>query len=155
MILKDILAISGQPGLFRFIAQGKGSIIVEHLETKKRTSAGGTAKVSSLDDIAIFAEKEDVPLGKVFDLVFEKEAGGPAPDAKADNELLKKWFGEVLPDYSRDKVYISDIKKVALWYNILHKLNLLVKEEEKQAEAGTETAANSEDSSAVEEPKSE
>jgi hypothetical protein len=129
MILKDILAISGEPGLFKFIAQGKNAIIVEHLETKKRSSAYGSAKVSSLEDIAIFTEKEDMPLGKVFDLIHEKENGGPAIDSKADAGKLKLWFEGILPEYSKDKVYISDIKKVAHWYNILHGLNLLVKDE--------------------------
>jgi division protein CdvB (Snf7/Vps24/ESCRT-III family) len=129
MILKDILSISGEPGLFRFIAQGKNAIIIEHLETKNRRSSFGSAKVSSLEDIAIFTEKEDMPLGKVFDLIYDKENGGPAIDAKADNKKLKEWFEGVLPEYSRDKVFTSDIKKVAQWYNILQKLNLLVKEE--------------------------
>jgi uncharacterized protein DUF6852/uncharacterized protein DUF5606 len=129
MVLKDILAISGEPGLFRFIAQGKNAIIVEHLETKKRSSAYGSAKVSSLEDIAIFTEKEDVPLGKVFDLIHEKEDGGTTIDSKSDIKNLKIWFEEVLPDYSKDKVYNSDIKKVAQWYNILQMLNLLIKEE--------------------------
>jgi len=129
MILKDILAISGEPGLFKFIAQGKNAIIVEHLETKKRSSAYGSAKVSSLEDIAIFTDKEDIPLGKVFDLIHEKENGGSTIDSKIDTGKLKIWFEEILPDYSKDKVYTSDIKKVAHWYNILHKLNLLVKEE--------------------------
>jgi hypothetical protein len=129
MVLKDIIAISGEPGLFRFIAQGKNSIIVEHLETKKRGSAYGSAKVSSLEDIAIFTEKEDVPLGKVFDMIYEKADGGVVIDPKADGEKLKIWFEEILPDYSKDKVYVSDIKKIAIWYNLLHKLNLLIKEE--------------------------
>jgi hypothetical protein len=135
MILKDILSISGETGLFRFIAQGKNAIIVEHLETKKRSSAYGSAKVSSLEDIAIFTDKEDLPLGKVFDLILEKENGGPAPDSKSDVIKLKAWFEGILPEYSKDKVYTSDIKKVAQWYNILHNLNLLVKEEpEKEVE---------------------
>jgi hypothetical protein len=129
MILKDILAISGEQGLFKFIAQGKNAIIVEHLETKKRSSAYGSAKVSSLDDIAIFTEKEDMPLAKVFDLIFEKENILPVPDSKGDINTLKNWFEGVLPEYSKDKVYASDIRKVANWYNILHRLNLLVKEE--------------------------
>jgi hypothetical protein len=143
MVLKDIMAISGEPGLFRFIAQGKNSIIVEHLETKKRSSAFGSAKVSSLEDIAIFTEKEDMPLSKVFDLIHDKAAGGPAIDSKADGNQLKIWFEGVLPEYDKDRVYTSDIKKVALWYNILHKLNLLVREEaeEKKPE---ETKANPE-----------
>lgn len=129
MILKDIIAISGEPGLFRFIAQGKNSIIVEHLETKKRSSAFGSARVSSLEDIAIFTAKEDLPLSKVFDLIYDKEQGRVAIDGKSDGNKLKIWFEEILPDYDKDKVYTSDIKKVALWYNILHNLNLLVKEE--------------------------
>src|SRR4030042_5266892 len=129
MILKDILAISGQPGLFKFIAQGKNAIIVEHLETKKRSSAFSSARVSSLDEISIFTEEEDLPISKVFDIIHEKGNGGPAIDYKSDPEKLKAWFAEILPRYNKEKVYISDIKKVAHWYNILYQLNLLVKEE--------------------------
>jgi hypothetical protein len=140
MILKDILAISGEPGLFKFIAQGKNAIIVEHLESKKRSSAYGSAKVSSLEDIAIFTDKEDVPLGKVFDLIFEKGNGGSAIDSKSDNNKLKVWFEEILPEYSKDKVYMSDIRKVAQWYNILHKLNLLIKDEPETPSAPAENS---------------
>jgi hypothetical protein len=135
MVLKDILSISGEPGLFKFIAQGKNAMIVEHLETKRRSSAFGSAKVSSLEEITVYTEKEDIPLGKIFDLIFEKNNGGPAIDYKSDPEKLKAWFSEVLPEYDKDKVYTSDIKKIAHWYNILHALNLLVKDEpEKEAE---------------------
>jgi hypothetical protein len=155
MILKDILSISGEPGLFKFIAQGKNAIIIEHLETKKRTSAYSSAKVSSLEDIAIFTDKEDMPLGKVFDLIFEKENGGKAIDSKADAGKLKVWFEGILPEYSKDKVYMSDIKKVAQWYNILHRLNLLVKEEpEKPAEPEDEKAPAPEKKKKKEAPKS-
>jgi len=139
MVLKEILAISGEPGLFRFIAQGKNAIIIEHLETKNRSSAFASAKVSSLDEISIFTEKEDVPLSKVFDLIHEKENGGAALDYKSDPEKIKTYFGEVLPEYDKDKVYVSDIKKVLHWYNILHALNMLVKEEpEKKEETESE-----------------
>ena len=154
MILKDILAISGEPGLFKFIAQGKNAIIVEHLETKKRSSAYGSAKVSSLDDIAIFTEKEDMPLSKVFNIIHEKGNGGPAIDSKVDGAKLKSWFEEILPDYSKDKVYTSDIKKVAQWYNILHNLNLLVKEEpETIPENGSEKAEEKETTPVTEKKK--
>ncbi len=144
MVLKDILAISGEQGLFKFIAQGKNAIIVEHIETGKRSSAFSSAKVSSLEDISVFTENEDLPLGTVFDKIFEKESGGPAIDSKSDQEKLKKYFEEVIPDYSKEKVYVSDIKKVFLWYNLLQKKNMLVKEEpEKDArpeEAESKTA---------------
>ena len=129
MNLKDILSISGESGLFRFVAQGRNAIIVEHLETKKRRTAPGSAKVSSLEEISIFTEKEDLPLGKVFDLIYEKENGGPAADSKSDAVKLKAYFEEILPEYDKDRVYVSDMKKVVLWYNILQKLGQLVKEE--------------------------
>jgi len=129
MVLKDILAISGEPGLFKFIAQGKNAIIVEHLETGKRSSAFSSAKVSSLEDISVFTENEDLSLGKVFDKIFEKESGGPAIDSKSEAEKLKKYFEEIVPDYSKERVYLSDIKKIILWYNLLHKKELLIKEE--------------------------
>lgn len=147
MVLKDIMAISGEPGLFKFVAQGKNAIIVEHLETKKRSSAFGSAKVSSLEEISIYTEGEDIPLSKVFDLIYDKEGGKQAPDYKSDPEKLKAYLVEVLPAYDKDRVYVSDIKKIFHWYNILQSLNLLVreepakpeeKEEEKTAEPVTE-----------------
>ena len=139
MVLKDILAISGEQGLFKFIAQGKNAIIVEHIETGKRSSAFSSAKVSSLEDISVFTENEDLPLGKVFDKIFEKEAGGPAIDSKSDPEKLKKYFQEIVPDYSREKVYMSDVKKVVLWYNILQKKNMLIREEPEKVESADKT----------------
>ena len=129
MNLKDILSISGEPGLFKFIAQGRNAIIVEHLETKKRKTAFASAKVSSLEDISIFTDKEDLPLGKVFDLIFEKESGGTAVDAKSDEIKLRAYFETIVPEYDKGRVYFSDMKKVVMWYNILHKLVLLVKDE--------------------------
>ena len=143
MILKDILAISGEPGLFKFLAQGKNAIIVEHLETGKRTTAFSSAKVSSLEDISIFTDSEDLPLGKVFDRIFEKENGGPTVDTRTSPENLKKYFEEIVPDYSREKVYLSDIRKVFNWYNILHRKNMLLREEPEQKEAGEGTKPES------------
>ena len=143
MNLKDILAISGEGTLFKFIAQGKNAVIVENLETGRRISAGATAKVSALEEISIFTTGEDMPLGKVMDKIWEKENGGETMSHKLPDNDLKKYFGEVFPEYDHDRVYNSDIRKVLHWYNILHKLNLLVKEEEgkekKEEETGAET----------------
>ena len=144
MNLKDIIAISGEPGLFRFIAQGKNAIIVEHLESKKRSSAHSSAKVSSLEEISIFTDKEDMPLSKVFDLIFEKEKGGPSIDSKSEVNKLKSYFEEVLPEYAKEKVYPSDIKKVVQWYNILHKLNLLLPDEPEKDPEQKETLPETE-----------
>jgi hypothetical protein len=139
MNLKDILAISGEGTLFKFIAQGKNAVIVENLETGRRISAGATAKVSALEEISIFTTGEDMALGKVMDKIWEKENGGETLSYKLPDNDLKKYFGEAFPEYDKDRVYTSDIRKVLHWYNILHKLNLLVKEEEeKKEEAGTE-----------------
>lgn len=130
MVLKDILAISGEGGLFRFIAQGKNSIIVEHLETGKRLAAHGTAKVSALVDISIFTDGEDVHLSEVYNRIWDKEEGKAAIDHKASANDLKAYFAGVVPEYDRERVYVSDIKKVIFWYNTLQKLDLLTKEEE-------------------------
>ena len=149
MNLKDILAISGEGTLFKFIAQGKNAVIVENLETGRRISAGATAKVSALEEISIFTTGEDMPLGKVMDKIWEKENGGEALSHKLPDNELKKYFGEAFPEYDKDRVYTSDIRKVLHWYNILHKLNLLVKEEEEKKEeetvAETKTAAKVKD----------
>jgi hypothetical protein len=134
MNLKDIMAISGEPGLFRFKAQGKNAIIVEDIETGRRSSAFASARVSSLEDISIFTDNEDVPLAKVLDKIYELENGGPAPDPKSSPDQLKAYFETVLPEYNKDKVYTSDIKKVVQWYNLLHKMNLLIKEEPRKEE---------------------
>jgi len=144
MILKDILAISGESGLFKFIAQGKNAIIVEQLETGKRSSAYSSAKVNSLEDISVFTENEDLPLGKVFDKIFEKESGGAAIDSKTEAEKLRKYFEEIIPDYSKEKVYVSDIKKIILWYNLLHKKGMLVKEEPEKSADSEKTESESE-----------
>ena len=148
MNLKDILSISGESTLFKFIAQGKNAVIVENLESGRRLSAGAASKVSALDEIAIFTTGEDVPLGKVMDMLWEKENGGEVLSHKMPEADLREYFAGVLPDYDRDRVYTSDIKKVLHWYNILHKLNLLIKDEEKEepnveaeAHSGTDTPA--------------
>ena len=145
MNLKDILAISGESALFRFIAQGKNAVIVENLETGRRFSAGTTAKVSALDEISIYTTGEDLPLSRVMDQIWEKENGGQALSHKQPDPELKKYFGEVLPDYDRDRVYTSDIRKVLHWYNILQGLNLLVKEEEKPGEGKEDKEVPSEE----------
>lgn len=153
MNLKDILAISGEGTLFRFIAQGKNAVIVENLETGRRFSAGASSRVSALDEISIYTSGEDIPLGKVMDLLWVKENGGAALSHREPDSDLKKYFAEVLPDYDRDRVYTSDIKKVLHWYNILQKLNLLVKEVEKTEENGAVVAEAGEEAAAGEKDK--
>jgi len=133
-MLKGILAISGQPGLFKVLTEGKNNVIVESLLSGKRSTVYTDAKMSALEDIAIYTTKEDLPLRKVLKKIAEKENGGKAIDAKKPPEDLKKYFAEVLPDYDKEKVYFSDIKKVISWYNLLHDKGLLDLEDDKEEE---------------------
>lgn len=135
MDLKGILAISGHGGLFKLVSQARNGIIVESLETKKRMPAYATSKISALEDIAIFTDDEDVHLKDVFKNIFNKENGGETISHKSKPDLMKKYFAEILPDYDRDRVYVSDMKRVFNWYNILHKHEMLTFEEETKEEA--------------------
>ena len=132
MDLKDIFSISGKPGLYKFISQGRNSVmIVENLEDKKRTTAFTTAKISSLEDIAVFTDAEDMALKDVFKAIYEKENGAASIDHKSSGKVLEEYFHEIIPTYDSKRVYASDIKKVILWYNILQKQELLDFSEDK------------------------
>ena len=119
-MLKEILSVTGKPGLFKLVSQGKNMLIVESLIDGKRIPAYTKDKVVSLGDIAIFTEDAEVPLGEVLEKVKAKENGGVcSTDSKADNDNLRKYMNEVLPEYDRDRVYPSDIRKLITWYNLL------------------------------------
>ena len=137
-MLKEILSITGKPGLFKLVSQAKNMLIVESLVDGKRIPAYSRDKVVSLGDIAMFTETEEVPLAEVLEKLKTKENGQPASvDAKADNDTLRKFMSEVLPDYDRDRVYPSDIRKLISWYNLLINNNItdfVSKEEEAVAE---------------------
>ena len=135
MDLKEIMSVSGQSGLFRFVSQGRNGIIVETFTDKKRTFVSANQKVSSLADIAIFTADEEVPLHDVLKKIHELEPGIPAPDPRSTPDVLKKFMEKVLPDYDRSRVYVSDIKKLTSWYNTLLELKLLDFEEETKPEA--------------------
>lgn len=138
MKLKDILAIGGKPGLYKFIAQAKNGIIVESLTDKKRIPAYASDKVSALEDIAIFTEEDEVPLGDVFNKIYEKEEGGKTISPKSSSDELKDYFEEILPEYDRERVYVSDIKKVLSWYNQLHDLDMLEPDDEEEEKKESE-----------------
>lgn len=136
--LTGIIAISGQSGLYKVVAQSKNGIIVESLTDKKRTSISSTAKVSSLEDISMFTTGEDKPVSEIMKSIFDKEKGGPAIDAKADDKAVSAYFESVLPDYDKERVYTSNMRKLFTWYNGLQTTgNLKEKEVEKTEEAAT------------------
>jgi len=136
-MLKGILAVSGHQGLFKHIAESKNHIIVESLDTGKRMPVYASSKVSALEDIAIYTDTADVPLRDVFKSIAEREENGEAISHKSSNDQLKAYFAEVLPEYDKERVYVSDIRKVILWYNILCEKNLLDFSEEEEEEKGT------------------
>ena len=119
MELKEILAISGQPGLYKYVAQSTNGVIVESLLDGKRMNASASSKVSALTEISIFTEGDDLPLADVFTNIYNHTGGKEAISHKEAPEKLKAAFAEVLPDYDRDRVHVSDMKKVFRWYNIL------------------------------------
>ena len=125
MDLSKILAITGKPGLYLVISQTKSGALVESIIDKKRIPIFSTEKMSSLNDISIFTTEEDLPLKTVLKAIFEKENGKKCIDHKSDNNALKKYMEEVLPNFDKERVYISDIKKLFSWYNLLQQENLL------------------------------
>ena len=120
-MLKTILSISGKPGLYKLISQAKNMLIVESLQTGKRQPAYAHEKIISLGDIAIFTDEDDVPLGEVLNAIKTKENGAKVSldIKKADNEALRAYLAEVLPNFDRERVYTTDIKKLISWYNLL------------------------------------
>ncbi len=120
-MLKTILSISGKPGLYKLISQGKNMLVVESLVDKKRIPAYGNEKIISLGDIAMYTDTEDVPLKEVL-LSMKKKENGAAVALnlkKATADELRAYLAEVLPTFDRDRVYVSDIKKLISWYNLL------------------------------------
>jgi hypothetical protein len=125
-MLKDILSISGQSGLFKMISKGNNSLIVESLLNGKRMPAYSSSKVISLEDIAIFTTEGEVALKEVLKKIAEKENNGKAIDHKATSNELKNYMKEILPEYDENRVYVSDIKKLVQWYNLLQEKDLLI-----------------------------
>jgi hypothetical protein len=144
-MLKEILSISGKPGLFKLVSQGKNMLIVESLIDGRRIPAYTKDKVVSLGDIAIFTDNEEVPLAKVLEKVRMKENGALSSiDSKSDNDKLRAYMTEILPDYNRDKVYPSDIRKLISWYNILIQAQLTDFSIEEKENKDAESESNAE-----------
>jgi hypothetical protein len=121
MSLEKILAIGGKPGLFKLLTQTRTGFVAESLLDGKRLSVGMTNNVSVLSEIAIYTLSEELPLREVFSKIKEKEKGGKTAVSHKDDKLkLEEYFFELLPEYDEERVYVSDIKKVIQWYNLLH-----------------------------------
>ncbi len=130
--LQKVFSIAGYPGLFIYVSQSRNGVIVESLLDKKRMCAGPSMRVTTLGDVAMYTDKEELPLKEVFEKIKNVYNGGKSIDHKSDNATLQQFMAGVLPDYDRDRVYTSHMKKLAEWYNILQANNMLefVEEEE-------------------------
>ena len=128
--LTGIISISGQPGLFKIVAQSNNGIIVEGLSDKKRINVYASTKVSTLSDISMFTTAEDKPLEAIMSSIFEKEKGGPAIDNKVDDKEMSAYFETVLPEYDKERVYVSNMRKLITWYNTLQLTGSLKEKEE-------------------------
>lgn len=120
-MFERVLTISGKPGLYRLLSQGRNMFIVEAVDaSKKRLPVHNSDKVVMLDDIAIYTDTEEIPLREVFAKILEKEGGVLSLDVKSSTpEELVEYFESVMPDYDRERVYLTHIKKIYAWYNIL------------------------------------
>lgn len=139
-MLSKILSVSGKPGLYRLISTGKNLNVVESLLNGKRLPLYITEKLVALSDISIYTVEKDVPLREVFKKMQEKENGNKASvSTKASGKELFSYFEEVLPDYDKERVYASDIKKIISWYNIIAENKIDLDEEVSETEEKTET----------------
>lgn len=136
-MLKEILSISGRPGLQKLISNSSNAIIVESLIDGKRFPAYSNSKIIALEDISIYTENEDLPLKDIFKRIYLREEGKQALSHKEATEKVISYFEEIVPEYDKDRVYTSDMKKIIQWYNLLIDKGMLSfeeKEEEKKEE---------------------
>lgn len=133
-MLKEILSISGKPGLQKLISNSSNAIIVESLMDGKRFPAYSNSKIIALEDISIYTEKEDMPLKEVFKRIYSKENGKTALSHKESNEKIITYFNEIVPEYDKERVYTSDMKKIIQWYNLLIEKDILKFEEKEEKE---------------------
>lgn len=148
-MIKKILSISGRPGLYRLVSQGKNMLIVESMQTGKRTPAYAHDKVVSLGDIAIYTPETDVPLTDVFESIKEKTGGKEVEYKNLNDAELRELFAEYLPDFDRDRVYTNDIRKVFSWYNQLIVAGVTEFKENEIAEDQAAEAAEAADAAQV------
>lgn len=121
MQLEKIISISGKPGLFKLISQLRNGFIVEDVTTKKKLSIGNSSQVSLLDNIAMYTFDKEVPLFEVFENIAKSNDYKATISHKSTESELREFMLIALPSYDTERVYISDIKKLAQWYNILQK----------------------------------
>lgn len=134
--LTKILAVSGQHGLFEYVAQARNGVIAESLSDRRRTVLGATSRISTLADISIYTSEGEMKLADVFLAVNKALDGADAPSSKASEKEVVALFEKAVPDYDADRFYVSHMRKILAWYSQIVKYASLdfVKEEEEKAD---------------------
>ena len=125
MKLEGIINVSGKPGLFKIISRSNNTVIIESLTDQKRTAIYSHNQANLLDEIGIYTYNDTVPISDIFTEIAKKTSCGPSINHKSSKDELINYFRDILPEYDEDRVYISDIKKVIQWYNIMQSVNLI------------------------------
>jgi len=163
MALEQIISVSGKPGLYKILSQTNYGLVAESLEDGKKVPVYSNYRISALVEISMYTYGEDVPLAEILWSIYEKE-GKKEVSTKMSDAEVRAWFETILPDYDKERVYTSDIKKLVKWYNLLLKNNLITKpeaegaaeevvEEKPKAKKTTKKAAEATEEAAVEKPK--
>ena len=134
MDLSGIISVTGMSGLYKVISQTKSGLIVESLVDGKRLPVYSTSKLSSLDDISIYGQGDDIPLKHILRGIRDSKSGTSVPTSKDSNDVIKAAFAEFVPEFDEDRVYASDMKKVFVWYALLNEKGLLVEVESESDE---------------------
>ena len=119
--LSRILAVTGQHGLFRYVAQARNGVIAESLETGRRTVFDAHSRITTLAEIAIYTNEEELKLAEVFTALQKTLDGQAAPSAKAAETELVALFDKAVPNYDADRFHVSHMRKVVGWYSELEK----------------------------------
>ena len=154
MIIQEIIAIAGKPGLYRILVTNRSNLVVESMLDRKRLSIPGTSRISSLADITMYTTEEDVLLMDVLNRINEHVGSNDAPLVKGDAQATRDFVDEVIPELDNERVYNSDLKKLVQWFTILKDNNAFPLEQESAEEEQTsETEIPADDAPKAEEKK--
>ncbi|MGZ3864086.1 MAG: DUF5606 family protein [Bacteroidia bacterium] len=135
MDLSGLISINGMPGLYKVVGQMKNGVVAESLTDKKRIPVMASQQLSALEEISMFTTGENKPVSEILKTIFEKEKGGKCIDHKADEKEIVSYFTAILPDYDKERVYVSNMRKLFNWYNLLQETgNLKLKEDGEKSE---------------------
>ncbi|MBZ0205740.1 MAG: DUF5606 domain-containing protein [Flavobacteriales bacterium] len=149
MDLSKIISITGKSGLYRVVAQGRQALIAESLADKKRIPVHSSVRVSSLDEVSMYTKGDDVLLSTVLEKLHALEKGKLSVDPKGDLEVLYDKLGEALPNYDRDRIYSSDVRKFFMWYQMLVAAGIFEEDKKAKKKAGAEKEEKDKDKKKV------